>query len=138
MRDWYQKPEDEERALIIAHRFCNQWPTPIQPIKRVINGYTLNFDCINPKGLVELQLETKYRKIKFGQYPSVPIEKAKVDSATSPAILAVWFSLDDTFAYIDLFHPKRWLGTGGRRDRGDPRDYNLPMFYYPLKSMTLF
>jgi hypothetical protein len=137
MRDWYQKPEDVERGNIIARRFCNKWPTPIQPIKRHSTSYTLNYDCINPKGSVELQLETKWRNIEFGQYNSIYIEEAKFKAATAPAFLAVWFAKSDTFAYIDLFHPTRWVRNGGRWDRGDPRDHGL-MIHYSLKQMTHF
>lgn len=144
-RPWYENKSDREREQIIANRFCSWWQFPpgLRPVKRKVDGFTIDFDALLPDDTVRLRFEAKYRHHNFGHYPTLFISEHKLKCALAtwlvdeiPVFFAVAFR--DCFAYADLCYPAiREVIVGGRYDRNDPYDTE-PMLHIPIDQLRKF
>jgi hypothetical protein len=115
-------------------------------VKRTVDGYSIDYDAVDPDGQVALRFEAKFRWYSFVYFTTHPlfIAKHKVDAAYElwnaddiPVFFAVGCKCGK-FVYADLCYPaKREVKFGGRRDRNDPRDEEL-MVYIPIDQLKPF
>lgn len=144
-RPWYENKSDREREEIIAQRFCRWWQFPpgLRPVKRKVDGYSIDFDALRPDDSVRLRFEAKYRHHNLGRYPTLFISENKHQAGLKtwlvdeiPVFFVVGFR--DCFAYADLCSAAiREVIVGGRYDRNDPYDEEL-MLHIPLDQIRKF
>jgi hypothetical protein len=113
-------------------------------VKRTVDGYSIDYNAVDPDGVVLLRFEAKFRSHNFGHYNTLFISQNKVRAAYElwnvddiPVFFAAGFRCG-RFAYGDLCYPaEREVKCGGRYDRGDPYDEEW-MVHIPIDQLKAF